>query len=53
MKGIPVGPVGPGDKGIIITASTEDLQKFVLAHIGKNEFFGEPGTAVRRPTGAR
>jgi Rps23 Pro-64 3,4-dihydroxylase Tpa1-like proline 4-hydroxylase len=26
-----------------ITASTQDLQQFVLAHLGKNELFGEPG----------
>jgi len=35
-----------------ITASTQDLQQFVLAHLGKNELFGEPGVLVHRPTGA-
>lgn len=36
-----------------ITASTHDLQQFVLSHLGKNELFGEPDALVRRPAGAR
>jgi hypothetical protein len=36
-----------------VTASTQDLQQFVLAHVGENELFGEPGVYVRRPAGAR
>src|SRR5262245_18887005 len=45
--------VNEGDRVKFITASTQDLQQFVLAHLGKNELFEEPGVAVRRPAGAR
>jgi len=45
--------VSEGDKVDFVTASTQDLQQFVLAHLGKNELFGEPGILVRRPTGSR
>jgi hypothetical protein len=51
-----VKPIGPGEKTITITASTQDLQQFVLAHIGKNQLFGEEDDVVvagRRPAGAR
>jgi hypothetical protein len=47
------GGFDPGDRTVIITASTQDVQRFVLAHIGKNEFFGEPGVYVRRPARPR
>jgi hypothetical protein len=33
---------------IILTAGTQDLQKFVLKHLGTNELFGEYGEMVRK-----
>ena len=35
--------------GILLTADTRDLQKFVLKHLGTNELFKEYGTMARRP----
>ena len=35
--------------GILLTADTRDLQKFVLKHLGTNELFKEYGEMVRRP----
>jgi hypothetical protein len=31
------------DKRVVLTATTEQLQKFVLEHLGKDELFGDPG----------
>ena len=39
------------DGGIILTAETGALQKFVLKHLGKDELFGD-GTSYRRPEAA-
>jgi len=49
-------PLDPWDRNVISTASTQDLQQFVLAHVAENELFGEPDDQVvyvRRPEGAR
>jgi len=35
-------------RGIVLTAETRDLQKFVLKHLGTNELFKESGEMVRR-----
>jgi len=35
------------DNAIVLTAETGELQQFVLAHLGKDEFFKEPGTLIR------
>jgi hypothetical protein len=32
----------------VLTASTRELQKFVLKHLGEGELFGKPGEMVRR-----
>jgi hypothetical protein len=32
----------------LLTASTKELQKFVLKHLGEGELFGKPGEMVRR-----
>lgn len=45
------GGFDPGDHSVIVTASTQDLQRFVLAHIGEKELFGRPAVYVRRPAG--
>ena len=34
--------------GIVLTADTRDLQKFVLKHLGTNELFKEYGEMVRK-----
>lgn len=34
--------------GIVLTAETSDLQKFVLKHMGTNELFKESGEMVRK-----
>jgi len=39
---------GKDDKGIVLTAETRDLQKFVLKHLGKGELFSEGGEMFRR-----
>lgn len=36
------------DKRILLTASTSDLQQFILAHQGENELFKEPGVLERK-----
>jgi hypothetical protein len=35
------------DDSFLLTASTRDLQKFVLKHLGPGELFKDPGTMVR------
>jgi hypothetical protein len=42
--------VGEDDKGILLTADTRDLQKFVLKHLGEGELFDndKPGEMVRK-----
>jgi hypothetical protein len=37
------------DDGVILTAETAALQKFVLKHLGKDELFGEYGDYERAP----
>ncbi|HTJ00916.1 MAG TPA: hypothetical protein VL527_18685 [Dongiaceae bacterium] len=39
------------DNGLVLTAGTPELQKFVLAHLGPDELFGEPGVLVRQTGG--
>jgi hypothetical protein len=34
--------------GILLTASTRDLKRFVLKHLGEGELFEKPGSLVRR-----
>jgi hypothetical protein len=36
------------DKRLLLTASTSELQRFMLAHLGKGELFQEPGEMVRK-----
>ena len=36
------------DKGMVLTASTRDLQKFVFKHLGEGELFAKPGEMIRR-----
>lgn len=36
------------DRGLILTADTEALQRFVLQHLGEGELFGKPGELVRK-----
>jgi hypothetical protein len=36
------------ERGIVLTADTQELQKFVLKHLGTNELFNEPGELVRQ-----
>ncbi len=36
------------DKSIVLTASTRDLQKFVLKHLGEGELFAKSGELIRR-----
>jgi len=38
--------------GMVLTAETRDLQKFVLQHLGKDELFGDGGDLVRQTNGA-
>lgn len=40
------------DKRIVLTASTKELQKFVLAHLREEEFFGTPDTFLRKSNAA-
>jgi hypothetical protein len=37
------------DKRILLTASTSELQQFILAHQGETELFKEPGVMERKP----
>lgn len=37
------------DRGILLTADTSELQKFILKHMGTNELFTAPGELVRLP----
>jgi hypothetical protein len=37
---------------IVLTASTRDLQRFVLKHLGPGELFDKPGELVRRTNSA-
>ena len=37
---------------VILTASTRDLQRFVLKHLDKGELFGEPSAMVRKSAAA-
>jgi hypothetical protein len=39
---------GKDDKGMLLTADTRDLQKFVLKHLGEGELFDKPGEMIRR-----
>jgi hypothetical protein len=38
--------------GLVLTANTRDLQKFILTHLGTNELFSEPGELVRQASGS-
>ena len=40
------------DKRMLLTASTRDLQRFVLKHLGEQELFEEPNVMVRKPASA-
>ena len=37
-----------GDERIVLTASTRDLQRFVLKHLGEGELFQKPNEMVRK-----
>jgi len=37
------------DKRILLTASTSELQQFILAHVGEGELFKDPGVMERKP----
>lgn len=37
------------DKAVILTASTEELQAFVLAHLKDEDMFGKPSDIPRKP----
>jgi hypothetical protein len=37
------------DKAVLLTASTRELQRFVLKHLGENELFQKPGVMIRKP----
>lgn len=39
---------GKNDKGILLTAETRDLQRFVLKHLGAGELFDKPGEMIRQ-----
>lgn len=39
------------DSGVLLTADTRDLQKFVLKHLGTNELFKDAGEMVRQTNG--
>jgi len=41
---------GEQDKRLTITASTADLQKFLLAHLNENKAWGEPSRLMKQPT---
>lgn len=40
------------EERVLLTASTRDLQRFVLKHLGKGELFGEPSVMVRKAASA-
>ena len=37
------------EKGMVLTASTKELQEFVLKHLGEGELFQKPGEMAKKP----
>ena len=40
--------LGQPDSSIVLTAKTQDLQRFVLAHMADGELFDKPGVLIRK-----